>query len=243
MLVLRRVEQGGASSAAVMADKPTRTAVTVPPRVRPQHATVRTASSSVPERTFAVRAFERRRSCEDRSRAVDARSGGRRTGAVRAGGVEAGEGAVEDVALLGLVDGQHAGGGAGGLLAADPPDGVRVLVGLVEPALDVVPGAHVLGLLLQPDDLVGVRVPRQHVGHLGVGPRVQLLDPGDGHRSAAPVALGLGLDRHLARGEHDPPDRLRIGHAQVVEDLLERAVHQRPRSASGRSWPAGRTWA
>ena len=37
-----------------------------------------------------------------------------------------GEGALEEVALLGLVDGQHAGGGAGGLLAAHPADLVGV---------------------------------------------------------------------------------------------------------------------
>ena len=90
---------------------------------------------------------------------------------------------------------------------ADAGDGVRLLVGLVEPTLDRVPRAHVLGLFLQPVDLVGVRVPGQHVGHAVERPRVELLDPCDGDRCAGGVTGRLGLVADLAGGEHDPPDR------------------------------------
>ena len=71
-------------------------------------------------------------------------------------------------------------------------------------------GAHVLGLLLQPDDLGAVRVPAELLGDRLERPRVELLDPGDRDRTRrARRGSSIGVDADLARGEHDPRDRRR----------------------------------
>jgi hypothetical protein len=106
---------------------------------------------------------------------------------------------------------------------------VAVVVLLEQAALDEVPGAHVLRLLLEPEDLLGVGVAREHRRHAVVGPRVELLDAGDGDgRAPGLLPGGDGLDADLAGREHHAAHRRRIAEvgAGVVEDLLERAQEQ-----------------
>src|SRR5690606_32254979 len=140
---------------------------------------------------------------------------------VRAGeGSEVGEGLEEDGLLLEVVDRRGPRRRASRLAAAHSSDAVGVLVCLVEASLHEVPRAHVLGLLLEPDDLTGVRVAGERLRHLLARPRVELLDPHDGGRGAELVAPGDGVVADLAAREDDPTDRRGIDPV-VVDDLAE----------------------
>src|SRR3546814_18239999 len=76
-----------------------------------------------------------------------------------------GECCGDQLRLLLAVDGVRAGGGAARLVARHPHDPMGVLEALVEAALGEVPGAHVLGLLLQPPDPGRVGVAGDVSGH------------------------------------------------------------------------------
>src|SRR6056297_671848 len=73
------------------------------------------------------------------------------------------------------------------------------------------PGAHVLRLLLDPDQRGVRRVERQRLLDLLVGPRVELLEAHDGDVVAlALLALGQQVVVHLAAARQDPGDA--VGH-------------------------------
>ena len=109
-------------------------------------------------------------------------------------------GGVEELGLFLGVDGVGTAGGAAGLDAGDVAEVVAALLDPPRAVLDEVPRAHVLGLLLEPEDLVGVRVLGEHIGHALVRPGVELLDPHDGDRDLALVAGGDGVLGDLAGG-------------------------------------------
>src|SRR6056297_3806190 len=78
------------------------------------------------------------------------------------------------------------------------------------------PGAHVLRLLLDPDQRGVRRVERQRLLDLLVGPRVELLEAHDGDVVAlALLALGQQVVVHLAAARQDPGDA--VGHHLGVE--------------------------
>ena len=84
------------------------------------------------------------------------------------------------------------------------------------------PGPHILGLFLQPDHFLGVRVGGEHLIDLLLWERVELLDAHDGGRGVALGPLGHGIPNHLAAAEHDTTDLLlRDNEVRVVEDLPE----------------------
>src|SRR5262249_3513973 len=90
--------------------------------------------------------------------------------------LERSERLVQDLGLLLGVDGGLARGGGARVGAADAADLVDVAVRLEETTLDAVPRTHVLGLLLEPDDLAAVGEPCQLPSDGLVRPREQLLD-------------------------------------------------------------------
>src|SRR5439155_16933391 len=94
---------------------------------------------------------------------------------------------------------------------------------LLEPVPDGAPGAHVLRLLLRPDDLFESRVRAQQLGSRGDRERVELLEPRDGYLLGRRTLLVPGnVVVELPRGEHQPRHALAIG-AAIVEDGPERA--------------------
>ena len=137
-----------------------------------------------------------------------------------------------------MMDGIGAGGGTARLRSTDSANLVGVLMSLVQAALDRVPRSHVLRFLLKPDDVGGVRVAGQDLGHGATRPGVELLDPyhGSGHGSQL-VSPAEGLDAHLARGQHDPLDCQRIGDAFVVQHFFERTGRERLHRRAGRLGP------
>ena len=93
-----------------------------------------------------------------------------------------------------------AGGRAGRFGPADMAQDVGTAQQPVEPAVDEVPGAHVLGLLLQPHHLLRRRVTPQHLGDLVFRPRVELLDPDYGDMGSGVtelIAPADGIEGHL----------------------------------------------
>src|SRR5690349_8779267 len=80
------------------------------------------------------------------------------------------QGRQHDSLLLGAVCGGVALGGAGALGAADVAElEARVLERVGDAALHGVPGAHVARLLLDPDELLEVRVALDELAELGLG--------------------------------------------------------------------------
>ena len=108
---------------------------------------------------------------------------------------------------------------------------------LVEAALDRVPRAHVLGLLLQPDDLAGVGVAaRARVGHRLVGPRVELLDPHDRppHRRGRPASPVLRRRRRRpCRSRTRPAGRPRPLSAPMVGSSSTSSKEPRVKASTG----------
>jgi len=99
-----------------------------------------------------------------------------------------------------------------------------VLVGerLLQPVPDLVPRALVLGLLLAPDDLLRVRIPRNRARVLLDRERIELLDPHD--RDAIELLRAARLDElvvDLAAAEHDAPHALRIDLLDFADQRLE----------------------
>ena len=141
-------------------------------------------------------------------------------------------------------------------IVADPvaglPDSTRATgAKRVAPVLDGMglveheaPRPHVLGLLLEPHELVGVRVAGQHLEQLLLRERVQLLDADD-RRRRLPRRRGAAMASQATLPEQNTIRRTGggIGDARVVEHLLERAVRRARRSASGSPSPAAATWA
>ena len=125
-----------------------------------------------------------------------------------------GESSLQKLLLLLQVNGLGTGGDGGGGRAAGVQDVAAVVVlGGVQQGLDtglgVRPGTGVQGLLLAPNDVLGVGVAVQVLLQLGPGEGVQLLDTGDG---GVADAVGLTvLDQrgiHLTRAQDDALDLL-----------------------------------
>ena len=82
-----------------------------------------------------------------------------------------------------------------------------VVVGLVQPTLDVVPSAHVLGLFLQPHHFPGVRVQVDHCVDLLERERVELLEADNRHMPKVTLAAHLKqIVVDLAAAQHKARD-------------------------------------
>ena len=92
-----------------------------------------------------------------------------------------GEGPAQQVLLLEEVQRRAPGGGAGRLGPAHVAQGEPVPEEAVQASVGEGPRPHVLGLLLDPHHLLGVRVAAEHRGQGLLGPGVELLDPDHGH--------------------------------------------------------------
>ena len=141
-----------------------------------------------------------------------------------------------DALLLGAVRGRVALAGAGALGAADVAELDALGHELGHAARHHLPGAHVLRLLLDPDDLLEVRIAGDQLGDLLARERVEQLDAGDRdlrRRLALLVAVDVVVD--LAAAEHQPLDLVAaVGGARVVDHELEAARRSAPRASRWR---------
>ena len=133
---------------------------------------------------------------------------------------------VEQLLLLLLVDLGRAGGRAARLHPGHHAQRVARLPDLVGAMEHELPGAHVLGLLLQPHQVLGVRVALQRGQQLLLGEREQLLDADDCRGHAGLVPASQRVEGDLARAEDQPLDGRGVVDPRVVEDLLERPARQ-----------------
>src|SRR5258708_3307768 len=92
---------------------------------------------------------------------------------------------------------------------------------LLEPAADRPPGAHVLRLLLRPDDLIECWVRRDQLAGDLNWERVQLLDPGDGHTlGCVPFLVADDVLVDLPPPDRHPPDP-RLATTQLIDHPVE----------------------
>ena len=165
--------------------------------------------------------------------------GGRRLPAGLTSDLQAGERLVEQVVELLAVDDTRAGRRAARLDAAHLVHLVARVLDLVAAVVHEPPRPHVLGLLLQPDDLASVLVAAQDVDAAVAREREQLLDAHDRDRSA-PSSSRRAMASHATLPEQKMMRRTAAGSVidAVVEHLLERPgreVVDRRSSAASRA--------